>query len=230
MILTCSSCSTRFLVDAAAIGPVGRQVRCARCQHSWYQEPAADLPRTLTGTPRPPTANAETPRRRAPLPRGGNLPVIQGRRRKALDIRGLAALLLFAIALTGAGYGFRERIARAWPPAADLYAMLGLSHQAPSMRLVDVSFANTMVSGVPVLTVKGAIVNDAAGEGAEPSAIPTILIQLRDDQRKVISRWTHKPPHPALVAGGRADFETSLENPPVEARNLDITFAAETDP
>lgn len=43
MILSCPNCSTRYLLSSASIGVDGRDVRCAKCNHQWFQEPDPDL-------------------------------------------------------------------------------------------------------------------------------------------------------------------------------------------
>ena len=37
MHVTCSNCGARYIVDPLAIGPTGRTVQCARCNHRWFE-------------------------------------------------------------------------------------------------------------------------------------------------------------------------------------------------
>jgi predicted Zn finger-like uncharacterized protein len=76
MLLVCPACNTRYVVPDAAIGIDGRQVRCANCKHSWFQDgiaPQAAAPappiaaplhqpeEDVAAAPTPPTATPAAP-------------------------------------------------------------------------------------------------------------------------------------------------------------------------
>ena len=37
MLISCSSCKAKYLVNSADLKPTGRIVQCARCGHNWFQ-------------------------------------------------------------------------------------------------------------------------------------------------------------------------------------------------
>ena len=65
MIIACPACGTRYAVPEAAIGSEGRTVRCAKCKHSWFQDP----PEPSATAPAPPRAEPQaTDPEQAPQP------------------------------------------------------------------------------------------------------------------------------------------------------------------
>ncbi len=42
MILNCPSCSAKFMISSEALGADGREVRCGKCGHMWFQQGERD--------------------------------------------------------------------------------------------------------------------------------------------------------------------------------------------
>ncbi len=210
MIVSCPACSTRYLIEPAALGPKGRVVRCAKCEHSWHQNPPNDMPHEvdlaapLVGTvPLP-----ERPRAPERTSRGAGLPLL--------------ILVLLGLAIAG-GYFFRERIISEWPKTAQIYELVGLPTKilGAGLELENVNFTRQEVSGQAVIEVQGDIFNKTDKE----IMLPPLKVALSDDAGKLLFDWTFGVDRPTIRPGETINFKTETKSPPVQATKLMVTFA-----
>ena len=50
MLVSCSSCNSKYLVNSADLKPDGRTVQCAKCGHNWFQIAKIDNEEKLSTT------------------------------------------------------------------------------------------------------------------------------------------------------------------------------------
>lgn len=221
MILSCPECSTRYVVDPAAIGPSGRTVRCTRCSHSWVEPPppAEDVVISREAADRLPPPVDFSQRAR---PRGTNLPALPGETRSRTPIVLWVILILFLIGVASVAVWQRDTVIARVPVAESVYDLVGLRPPPPGagLALENVRQKIETLDGVKTLRTEGEIVNISE----KPRDVPRMLGVLLDGAGGEVKRWEFDPPMPKLLHGERAAFTTELVNPPATASEVRVTF------
>lgn len=230
MILTCTSCDTRYSVDGSKFPAAGRTVRCAKCGHSWHQAGEAA---ELASEPQVPMADAEpevtfsepagggfspsrsfTPATVTPEPRAPLAP-------KLAIVAGWIGLVAVVLLIAFAAGKYRQHIASIWPQSAAVYSSLGLAVNTSGLDFRKVDYRRETEDNQVVLAVSGEIVNTSARQLPVPQ---TIRVTLSDIGKRELYHWTFKPNVTVLAPGQSAPFVTRLASPPSAARNLEVSF------
>jgi predicted Zn finger-like uncharacterized protein len=218
MIVTCSACKTRYLTDPAALGTIGRMVRCAKCGHTWMQPPPADLPRRVDVVSPPNGANDLTPPR-FNLP----APYIPPKRRRSRLRAVLAVAAVVVIAVVGAGYFARAQIIETWPQAKRVYDLIGglVNTSNATLDVGNLKIVHRPVDGMEVLVLQGEITN----RGPQPQAVPALRATLFDADDKGILDWTFASDAAVLQPGETGSFRTLAISPPNGFGRTTVTFS-----
>jgi len=238
MILSCPSCNTRYLVPDAAVGPSGRQVRCANCRHSWFQEPMvldlaegpSDLFASSQPTSVPPSPVVPPPQyQAAPNVRedevvarydgpaeSPTLPDPAFRPRRNVGRLLTIASIIFALILIAA----IGAVVAIGPET--LAQRLGVT-PTPMPLVIKITRKpdrRETASGNELLAVTGQIVNPT--QITQP--VRDIRAELRDTQGRTVYSWTITRPVAQLGPGGTADFDSAAVDIPRGAKNLHLSF------
>jgi predicted Zn finger-like uncharacterized protein len=185
MILQCSECNARYLVPDQAIGAGGRDVRCAKCGHTWFEKA-------------PPAADGAVPDfdqmidkvNARPIPPGSNLPV---RREKTPLTLKAAAVALAAAAVLLAVLWLRPQL-------------LGLS-PSTELALADAKVMKQTTDKHPVYSVSGNIINT----GEHTVSVPVLRITLVDSEGSALQYWDISEPGTMIEGGKALPFSRELE-------------------
>ena len=144
------------------------------------------------------------------------------RANRARAIRGWSALAACMALLVAGGYVFRVDLVKTFPSTASLYAELGLEVNIRGLEFQNLAFEQEFEQGVPVMSIKGEILNISD----ETKVLPRLRLSLLNKDNQEIYHWTLNVGKAPLEPSTRRSFSTRLASPPAHARNIQVRFAA----
>lgn len=188
MILKCPECAARYAIPDHAIGVDGRDVRCAKCKHSWHENP----PQTLEGKQQAELDamldNANEQTKEKPVPKGSNVPTVKtepatlGTKITTFGFAAIAAALALLI-FTPSLIGF-----------------------TPSKGLIlsDVTMETRSIKGMSLFEIKGKFKNITN----QTLKVPILRVELIDKRGSAVRYWEFSEKGAALDAEQTMDFTT----------------------
>lgn len=213
MIITCPSCNARYNLSAAQIGPSGRMLRCARCQHQWFVAPPPPEDQPAPDEDTPPPLAPSTEIGLDELAHLHNRPDWL-RTLTSGPMPWLIAIAAALVLITGTSLWLLFRPVEA--PQASLtpqLAPLPSGSIAPkNLTLSQLKHTLEQKGTVTILRFTGLVTNT----GDEIEQVPDIRVQLIDAKGIELDFWPAEVEKPTLQPSQSADWTVRFLNPPLE--------------
>ena len=222
MIVTCSKCEKRYIIDPRALGAPGRRVRCAYCKHTWFEAAPEEAQSSIELPPLP-----ETPPVNATDDLGAEhriqLPAVPRRGRGLVWLRRSAVAAVILIAILGL-VAERQQVMNAVPFTTRFYTLAGLGPAVPGqgLELREVTPSRGADNGVPTLAISGQVANVSS----EARSVPKLRVALRDANNKELQSWEVSVSDEPLAPGASVPFHTTVSQPPDGATGVIVSFMA----
>jgi hypothetical protein len=225
MIVTCPSCATRNELPMHA----HRQLlRCRACGHAWLETGAIEVTDIVESTDLSVETLLDDPAIEddalaiARAAREAADRHAAARRRRRAELRGWSILALVIAVPIALLMLFPDKLAPLLPGAARLYLTVGLDANIAKFTIRGVEQSHSIADGTRVLALRGEVVNTARSD----HRVPALLFRLKDAEGREVYAWTLKGVATrALKPGEATGFTTRLASPPLNAREIEISFA-----
>jgi predicted Zn finger-like uncharacterized protein len=216
MILSCPECQTRFAIDAQALRPDGRRVKCGKCEHVWFEEPPApSATEPISVTPLEPDELSSIPT--------PNLPAItEADQKRAAGAAWVMVGFLLVVVLALSWFG-RESIARAWPTAEIIYTSVGIDAFPPPGEGLSVDME------VKRVDEKLELVGEVLNTTDEIRVLPPVYAVLQDANGKELRQWQIDVDVKELGPGEKVPFSTEIDTVPEGTANVSVLFTNPAD-
>ena len=101
MLISCTSCHSKYLINSADLKPDGRTVQCANCGNRWYQESSLKEEEEILMSPTISTStNSQTENKKSNLPTR-NLPSTYVKEQKVSVFNSILVVIFVSVLIGG---------------------------------------------------------------------------------------------------------------------------------
>lgn len=239
MILTCPECRTKYIVNPATLGREGRHVRCAKCHHSWRQDPPAIKEEDLSEVAKKSLDQEEKlhqsrKNRETLSAEKVNLPALPDRQLAGSSIKAWSIFLLCIVVIGAVFYGARQPILSAFPALQPLYQLVGLEadmveedhltlkiEELSSKRVTRISEEGLEVYSVEI---SGFVRNFGEKTLDLPPLYAQILKSQAEGEPELLQEWYFKAKANQIASGEVVTFKSSYDGRFEGATDVDVEF------